>query len=364
VVHVGSAVGRNFLRRYAVFSGAVGVVFLAGAFWIIAAVVGDGSAATGLIDLAPLILVPPAQAISTRPTAILQRAGSWADVSAYRTEASLIGAGIGVPIVFASRSVVGASIAVAMSEVAYALLIWHFAGNKKSEDPGDGSDGQLVGYWSTYSQMSVFSVLGWLQSQSERGLLGAWAGTSALGTYSLGSAIGRSAGDAIAASQASVLRVELSTKAAHSDDEIRAVLARNLRVVVPIAAVSAVVVVAISNYALAPFLGPNWTSALQMVPILALTGVPMTVAASSAPVHVQRGRARVAYVGPAICLLFSPLVGLAAMNSLTMAAWTVLFRECILALTQSLLMGKVTPWREISLAAVVIALGSTAVLVL
>jgi O-antigen/teichoic acid export membrane protein len=361
VAHVGSSVGETFLRRYALVSGSIGLLSMTAACWMVANLFGhDDSVTRSFLSLVPLALVPPAQAFSTQPTAVLQRDGLWAEVSGCRTIASIFGAGIGVPLVFVTHSIVGASLAIMTSEVAYTALVWFFA-RRKANAQNVGTTTDRIGYWSTWAHMSVYSVLGWLQSQSERGFLGLWAGTSALGTYSLGTAIGRSAGDAIAASQASILRVDLSTKAAYSDLEIRTVVGRNLRTVTPIAAVSAVVVIAVTKFVLAPLLGLEWASALAMVPILALTGIPLAVAASSAPVHIQRGRANVAYLAPALCLLFAPFVGIAATNSLTLAAWVVLARECVLALTQSVVMGKATPWREVAVAALTVSLGALAV---
>ena len=100
-----------------------------------------------------------------------------------------------------------------------------------------------------------------------------------------------------------------------------------------------------------------------MAPILALSAIPLAVAASSAPVHIHRGKARIAYIAPAICLIFAPLIALAAMKSLLIAAWLVLLRECVLALLQSLLMGRLAPWREIGFVMLTVAAGSLAVFV-
>ena len=365
VAHVATSDGEHFLRRYALLAGSSGVVFMTAAAWVIASFSEGRSAPTRFLDLAPLILVPPAQSMAVRATARLQRSGLWGEVSLWRTIGSLAGVAIGVPAVLISRSVVGASTAVVTSEVLYAVLVCASSRGRRrtvgtSAVPGD----IFVGTWATYGHMVVYSVLGWLQGQSERVLLGAWAGTSALGSYSLGSSIGRSAGDALAASQANVLRVELSRSDSGADHEIQKTLARNLRAGVLLAGASAVAAIGLSTSVLSPFLGPDWHAALRMVPILALTAIPMAVAASSAPVHVQRGNARIAFLAPAICLVFAPLVAVAAMSSLTMAAWTVLLRECALATIQSLLMGRATPWREVIFAAAGVAIGSIAVVTL
>jgi len=123
---------------------------------------------------------------------------------------------------------------------------------------------------------------------------------------------------------------------------------------------NAIVVIVLAIYVLPHFLGPKWTAALQMVPVLALSAIPLAIAASSAPVHIHKGNARVAYIAPLVCLVLAPLIALAAMNSLVMAAWIVLLRECVLALLQSLLMGRSAPWREIGFAMLAVAVGAMA----
>lgn len=315
--------------------------------------------------LLPLMLVPPAQALAVRPTAELQLLGLWGSVSIWRTVGSLVGVGVGVPIVLLTHSVLGACLAIAAAEVLNTALVYSFAKRhryklavmaQRNPRPTDS--------WSTYRHMALYSALGWLQAQSGRVFLGAWAGTSALGSYSLGSSIGRSAGDAIAQSQANVLRVDLSRSAAVQDSAIREILRRNIRASMFLGAVSALAAVVISDLVFVRILGPEWYAALQMVPILAITAIPIAIAASSAPVHIHRGNSRIAWVAPAVCLLTAPLVALAAVSSLTLAAWVVLLRECLLAGLQAVFMGPATPWREIGFAAVAVAVSSCGVLAL
>lgn len=337
--------------------------------WIIAGAFGKDSTGTDFLSLAPLVFVPLARAIAIQPTAVLQHQESWRRVSAYRITGAVMGATIGLPIVLATRSIVGASTAWMTSEITYTLIICmslalkkKSAGRQSVLTPSDDGGGRTIGYWSTYVHMALYSTLGWLQGQSERVLLGMWAGTSALGAYSLGTAIGRSAGDAIALSQPVVLRVDLSRSEPTSDCEIKRILGRNIRGGLLLTVASAIAVIIISVYLLPPLLGPSWSTALRMGPILALSAIPLAISASSAPVHIQMGKARIAYIAPAISLLFAPVVAVGAINSLTLAAWIVLLRECVLALMQSVLMRRAAPWREVSLALVIVALGSLAVI--
>jgi O-antigen/teichoic acid export membrane protein len=361
--NVGCRSGRRYLRRYAVLSGVVGLVVMTCGVWLVASLAYAGPTSQGLALLCPLILIPPAQALAVQPVAQLQREGRWGQVSLFRVISSLLGVAIGIPVVFLSRSVFGACIALMLAELSFAALI--LIQSAKRDLPSmqtDQSEDDVTRFWSTYRHMATYTSLGWLQGQSERVFLGLWAGTSVLGTYSLGSAIGRIAADPINDSQAGVLRIDLANAARSgrlTDETIRAFLRVNLRAAIPLAAAGAICVALIAEFILAPLFGPEWAPAFEIIPILALTGIPLAVAAASAPVHVQRGRSRVAYIGPAICLLFAPAIAISAMTSLALAAWLVLLKDCFLACIQAVLMGRVTPWPEVAFAGFLVAVGSS-----
>jgi O-antigen/teichoic acid export membrane protein len=339
--------------------------------WAIADFFGSNSVGLDFFSLAPLIVVPLARAVAIEPTAVSQYEGRWGRISLYRTIGAVTGAAIGLPIVLISKSIFGACVALGVAEVTYSVLIVASVVNERRKAPG-GFPGLFMpteprepaqDYVSSYRHMTGYFAISWLQGLSDRVLVGLWAGTGALGVYSLGTAIGRSSGDAIAASQPTVLRTDLALNESRSDGQIRKLLGRNLRGGLVLTVSNAIVVIVLAIYALPHFLGPDWAVALQMVPILALSAIPLAIAASSAPVHIHRGKARLAYIAPTICLIFAPIAALAAVNSLVIAAWTILLRECVLALIQSLLMGRSAPWREVSFAMLAVATGSLAVFV-
>lgn len=361
--------GQRFLRRYMFFSGSVGLLSMSISIWGIAVVFGLSTAGRDFLSLVPLIVVPVARAVAVEPTAVSQRDGRWGRISLYRTIGALTGAAIGLPIVLINKSIVGACIALAASEVTYALIIVASIARVPTRLPGVNLGltsrtepaGSREDYFTSYRHMTLYSAIGWLQGLSERVLVGLWAGTGSLGIYSLGTAVGRSSGEAIAASQPNVLRTELARGEPRSDSDIKKMLGKDLRGGLVLTVCNAIAVVVITTYVLPHIFGPSWATALHMVPILVLSTVPLAIAASSAPVHILRGNARIAFIAPAICLIFAPVTALAAINSLVMAAWLVLLRECVLALLQSLLMGRSAPWREVSFAMAVIAVGSLAV---
>jgi O-antigen/teichoic acid export membrane protein len=366
--NVGCRSGRRYLRRYTVLSGVVGLIFMTFGVWLVASLAFAGPTSLGLALLCPLILIPPAQALAVQPVAQLQREGYWGQISLFRVISSLLGAAIGLPVVLLSRSFFGACIALMLAELSFAALVLLQSKRRRgllSAQTDQSED--ATRFWSTYRHMATYTSLGWLQGSAERLFLGLWAGNSALGVYSLGTAIGRSAADPINDSQAGVLRVDLANAARLgelTDETIRAILRRNLRAAIPLAASGAVGVALIAECILAPLFGPEWAAAFEIIPILALTGIPLAVEISSGPVHVQRGRSHVAYVGPAICLLFAPAIAISAITSLTLAAWLVLLKDCFLACIQSVLMARATPWPEVALAGFLVAVGSAATVLL
>ncbi len=365
VQFLGSSGNLHTMRRSALVAGAAGLVFMVGATGVISLLIGGDSTLGTFGSLIALALIPPAQAGAVESTAILQKTGRWGAVSVARAIGSLVGTAIGIPIILATGSIAGACVAVAASEIGYTLIVRHRACDVTESKVGRGAGdegGGGIGYWASYRHMALYGAVGWLQGNADRWLMGIWAGTSVLGTYSLGSAIGRSAGEAIAISQVNVLRVELAHAGANSDSEIRKVFGRNLRTEIIFMLISSTATVFLSAFVLTRFLGPEWSEAFQIVPILVLTAIPLAVATSSVPVHLQRGNSRIAFVAPATCLLFAPAVAFAAMTSLKMAAWIYLARECVLALIQCALTGRAAPWREVVFAVMAVAVGSGAVL--
>jgi len=358
--------GRKFLERYAWWSSVVGLILIASWNLIIAHLLGQESSGAGFLSLLPLVVIPVARAVAIQPTAAFELEGLWARVSLYRAIGAIVGAAVGLPIVLLAKSIAGACIAVMIAEFFYVALLYLMpvVNREKSWrkritlEQGIQQNYRKESSESTYRYMAMYTGLGWLQSQSERVLLGMWAGTTALGVYSIGAAIGRSGGDAIASSQQAVLRVDLSRGKNQNDAAIKRVLSRSLRPGIVLAIANAFAVTFLSVFMLPRFLGAAWTGSLHMGPVLALSCIPLVVAASGATVHVQRERGRIAYIGPATAVLFAPLVAVAALHSLTTAAWIVLLRECVLALVHALLMGRAAPWREVAFALGSVALGS------
>ncbi|MDQ1204474.1 O-antigen/teichoic acid export membrane protein [Microbacterium sp. SORGH_AS 862] len=303
--------------------------------------------------LLPLAAVPCFTCLSTADMARLQLAGHWRYVSGARAVAAVVALVGGVPVAVLSRSVLGASVTLLVAETAFWLLVRRSVQTRR--DVVTTVRGQEAR--SAFKSMQAYSLLAWIQGQADRVLIGGFAGTVALGLYSVAGSIGRSAGDSIAAAQASVLRVDL-TNVGRDQSKIRSVVGRHVRSGMLLNAAAAAPVLGVSFIVLAPILGPSWAEALQIVPVIVIASIPSALSWCAAPVHIHLDRSRRALWAPIAGLMVAPLIALAAFSSLQLAAWAVLGREIVVALTQLLLMQKAAPWREAAIMGALIVVSS------
>ncbi|MBU3749050.1 MAG: hypothetical protein FGM52_01125 [Mycobacterium sp.] len=360
-----STEGRRFLRRQTVVIGTASFAVLVCALCAIPTITGAESQFKTFCSLAPMLAVPVAWSASILPTIMLQIGGEWGRVSLARAISAIVGSGVGIPIVLATRSIIGPCTAVAIAELVYVLLIRRSRPREEESlqfCPDSAHAKEVAEFWPTYRHMALYASFGWLQGSADRWLIGLWAGTGALGIYSLGSAIGRSLGEVVAISQEGVVRVDLHARQARSDELIKQVLGRHLRATLLLSLATGVATIVFAELVFAPILGPQWNVALQLVPIFVLSTLPLAIACQSGPVHVQRGRSRIAAIAPGVCIAFAPLVGLAATHSLIAATWVYLIRECFFAGIQVSLLGRARPWLEVAAAAGIVTAGAAVLL--
>jgi O-antigen/teichoic acid export membrane protein len=340
-----TADGRGFLHLYSRLVGTVGPIFLSISLTILVALASSPFAFSQLVALLPLALVPLPMALAVLPVASLQRQGHWRSISSTRAVSSVLGTAVGVTVAISTKSIAGASLANLVSEATFAIAIIWLHRRHTLPLPAPGGDSTSTETARAFRHMAIYSLLGWAQAQSDRVLVGALAGPASLGNYTTGMSIGRSAGDAVAASQASVLRVDLGAAEATDSARIRALVGRNLRGSLFAAIATFALTTLGALLIVAPILGPEWAPALSVVPIVALTGIPAAISWSSGAVHVFTGRTAAANIAPAVGIAFAPVIAIAATSSLTLAAWLVVLRETLLASCQILLMRRAAPLR-------------------
>lgn len=359
--------GERFLRRYMRLASFAGIGAMAIAIAAIGLAANDGAIAIALL---PLALSPAAVAMSTMAVASLQLNEQWGRLSLARLIGALAGVSIGVSVALLTRSVLGAALSVLISEAVFTLVVLKRASlssatlNPSVQNVDPTTDHAEPPTARAFAHMQVYSGLAWLQGQLDRVLLGAWAGPAVLGLYSLATAIGRSGGDALAASQANLLRAELSRSRPSNPSDIAKSADRVLLPGVFLASAVVALTALISKFVLAPILGAEWAEATMIAPILALTAFPALLSWSSAPLHLHRRRAGRANIAPVIGLAFAPVVAVVAVSSLMTAAWIVVAREFLLALAQMLILGRSAPLRSAALALASLACGAVAVVLL
>ena len=118
------------------------------------------------------------------------------------------------------RSLLGASLQVALVEVLFCWMVHRRARALGIEAATKGASSG-AGYGREFGHASAYSIVGWLQGQADRLLIGGLSGTAALGSFSFATAIARNPGDAISASTGNVLRVKISVDQGLSAFEVR-----------------------------------------------------------------------------------------------------------------------------------------------
>lgn len=355
---IGHKRGEGFLTSYAWLSSVVGAVIIGATAVIVDRLLVVPSSIPLFASLIPLAAVPTAMACAVRATARMQLANRWGAISLWRAVSSGVGVAVGAPTAIATQSILGASLTVLVSEGVFALAVVLSARRVNlpemidAESPARGS----------FLHMQIYSMLGWSQSQLDRVFIGLFAATSALGGYSLASAVGRSAGDALGASQAAILRRDLSSmKSLDERDQVRSLLRKQFSMGSVLAFGGAIATIGATLFVLRPILGSEWSAALAMVPILSLSAIPSVISWSSAPIHIYSRRSGRSILAPVAGVLVAPLVALAALYSLPMAAWVILAREVVMALVQVSLMGRLAPWRRVAMIFILLAAVATAV---
>lgn len=360
IAAVETASGEVFLRRYVKWSSAAGVLVMVAVSMTVALSVAHSSSALEVFgELALLALVPVPMALAVRPLAILQRASQWRSASDARVYGSLVGAAIGVPTALLTHSIVGGAVTVLLSETFFTAVVCARARRIPSTPLDHLTSSAEIS--KAFRSMQVYSAVAWAQGQADRLLIGAWSGTAQLGSYSLATSVGRSAGDAVAASQAAVLRADLASAKPETQRGVRALFSRHLLSTLAVSVGAAAASIVLAASVIGPILGPDWANALAAVPVLALAGIPSAVSWSSAPIHNFSNRSRRAILAPFGGLIMAPLIAIAATHSLVTAAWLVIAREVVLAALQLALMGRSAPWGRASLVAAVLGASSLGV---
>lgn len=346
---VGEPDGLVVLRRYQQIVPTASFVLIAGFIgwlWGSGTLTGPGQA----LELLPFALAPAFTTIGLRSVGVLQCVDRWRVMARGQALAAILSVVLTLPILLATRNLFGPSLQTLLSEALFALFCLRAAhGITLTEIVS--SDRKVA---KDFVGMSVYSLMGWLQAQAERVLLGAFLGPAALGTYSTASALGRAAGDSLSSSTANIVRAHVARH--ESAEDIRAtseaVVIRSMAL-----AIGAVAATIVGVAILAPYMGPKWSEAIRIVPILSLTAFPATLSWTGSALQVRAGRAWRALWGPVLGIVMAILIAIAASRSLTVAAYVVVLREVCVATLAFALVRHHAPWRSWAVGVGLAALG-------
>lgn len=338
--------GRRFLRAYRIAAPAVGMLLVGG---LIVGMRLTGTIETWrmALELMPIALAPVASALGIAAVGRMQLNNQWNALARGQFLASMLSVAIAIPLLIHQRSIFGPSLQTLLAEGIMAAFCVRMAGvtpRRGSYEVAPTPDQKSI--TSDWTSMAVYSILAWAQGQAERVLLGAFAGPAVLGTYSMASNVGRSAGDALAASTANVTRAAV---ASHGDPkEIQRITEHTMRRTIALAlgAFGASVVLAA---VLRPILGVEWREALSIVPVLAISAVPSVLAWTGSVLQLRAGRGWTTLYAPLAGVALAVLISIAASHSLLLAAYFVVLRDLVVVTVAFLMVREYAPWRAYAL---------------
>lgn len=353
--------GRRFLRRYQWWASSAGTAVVGLGLWIIWLSL-DPQLAPAVAGALPLLLMPVATAVRVRATADLQLDGRWRSLARSQAVATSISLAVSIPILFATETIIASSIQAVLTEIVFTLFVLRSSSGvhlRLTRDQVAEARRRRPG--PEMLHISGYQLLGWVQSQADRFLVGAFVGPGGLGQWSFAQNIARAAGDSLAASTTNVLRPALfSGSEQHSRAAGRRVMDRALVMVV----VVELVVVAVAMIALPRLLDDVWDPAIAAVPLMALSCVITTLTWSLSIYLLKADRIALASPIKLVGILMALPIALVAVHDFTAAAWLLVLREAVEAGLLLAVTRKVVPWSSVARFAAVVAAAAVLILVL
>lgn len=348
-----SSTGLDLIKRYARIAGPSGLLVLS----LVAIIVG---ALTGRWDLiasaSPIIFVPLVNVRSVAATALMQVSGQWRSLALIQSVAAASSLVASVPLLLATASLLGPALQLLLTEAIFTFLVRRKVRlTGLNERAASLTEGERLG--GAFAHLSAQAALGWVQGQADRLLLGGFAGTSALGSYSLALAIGRNPGDAVSMATANVARSAVVGEASLHD--ARAILDKLLVRALAAAAVLVTLLILAVQLILPLLLNTDlWGQSIAAAGPILLSMIVTVYAWSVSPVLVQFGYGKALTYIKLVGLAFAPAVAIGAMWNLQIAAWLVLSREIAMMLASVAICPKAAPKKSLILTICLTIFGS------
>ncbi len=324
---VGSIFSRNgkvpFVVRRAIWAtAAASSVTAAGLLTVEADVLGAGH----FLEIIPLCLVPVASAVGTDSYIQTQLRHEFRRQAIVQVMATSVSLTITLPILFASRSLVAASIQFLLSEGLFSVVLRRRATRVISLQKDESLDaGAFKRVWLPNSAMNL---LAWGQSQLDRVLMLVVASASTVGLYGLAVSLTRTISDVLLLSIANIARPLLGA----TDDTLLRNARFNtiIRIVAFTTAFASVALCTVVGPLASRLLGGEWERATEIIPILAMA-IPIAgfnwVAQS---LMLVEGKIARNIVPSVLGVLLCVVVALAGRYSLSWAAVAASLREFVM----------------------------------
>jgi len=335
--------GAHFWHRYRAIVPPVAGLLLLGLI-VVLKLVGIVAAWSDALFLVPIAFAPTMTTAGLPAVGRLQLAGKWAVIARAQMLGSLVGAAVAVPLLILTRSALGPSSQVLISEALVSLLCVRAARHLDEPRASASSGDKTIG--ADMMSMAAYTLASWFQGQAERVLLGVLAGPAVLGTYSTASAVARAPGDALAASTANVVRAEIADL--RDPDEVRH-RAQHTLIKAMLLASGGFTASLLLSLVLRPIMGAAWSAALGLVPILAISAFPSVLAWSASVMQLKAGKSWQTLWAPLVGTVMALLIAYAAGRSLLLAGFLVVLRDLATVTVAFALIGRAAPWRAYTL---------------
>jgi O-antigen/teichoic acid export membrane protein len=320
------------------------------AAWVGTVVLSPAELRNAAVSSFPLVLYPAAFAMRSWHLGFLQAQNDWSRLARLQLIATGVSLGPFLGLIFFGQGILATAFQSLTSELVFTCLVVRVAAAWPIHDARLRVPELHRRFRSEFGQYAVMGILGMIQAQAEKILIGAFAGPSRLGSYATASSAARSVGDSFAMASGNVVRATLTGVDEAAPEGLRS---RRLREAVdPIALRSVVLATAIAfavgacAKAILPiFLGREWASAVQVVPILCITTVATALSWSLTPILRELGRLGHATGARVVTLFMAIPVAIAARTDLALAAWISVAREVVMLGVSAALCSSAAPRR-------------------
>lgn len=340
-----------FLRRYRWTAAVVGTLAMGIVILTLALLnLGRPETIRQALSLLPMALVPAVLAWSVLHIGYLQLRNAWRTLAGTQFWAALGSLVVTLPIVLATGSLLAAALQPLITEFVVALIARSRALRLNEVEFLRNIPDHSIGnneYW----HATVLSILGWFQSQSDRLLVGLIGGTTLLGLFNTGWALGRSGAESLGAAAANVMRSQMRDVESQTPERQREMMSRPLIMCAFAGLGVALVTVSLSVWVIGPILGDEWRMSVDAASVLAVSTPATAVGWSMTSALAGRGRLKWGSPAKLVGIALSILVAFAALQSLEAAAWVVVAREWVVLFLAVIALKLGVPWRPMAVTA-------------